>query len=90
MGTDKMSLRFTLNVLKWVCLAMNLHFRTPFHRFVPICITPQNQVIPSKSGYRIDPPTELAPYMWLTVMVVVWLVALVHTKTLVDGYDENL
>ncbi len=41
-------------------------------------------------GYRIDPPTELAPYLWLIVMVVVWLVALVHTKTLVDGYNENL
>ena len=41
-------------------------------------------------GYSIDPPTELAPYLWLPVMVAVWLVALVHTKTLVDGYDENL
>ena len=41
-------------------------------------------------GYRIDPPTEFGPYLWLIVMVVVWLVALVHTKSLVDGYNESL
>ena len=28
--------------------------------------------------------------LWLIVMVVVWLVALVHTKNLVDGYNESL
>ena len=41
-------------------------------------------------GYRIDPPTDFGPYLWLIVMVVVWLVALVHTKSLVDGYNESL
>ena len=35
-------------------------------------------------GYTID------PHLWLIVMVVVWLVALVHTKNLVDGYNESL
>ena len=29
-------------------------------------------------------------HLWLIVMVVVWLVALVHTKNLVDGYNESL
>ena len=41
-------------------------------------------------GYMIDPPTDFGPYLWLIVMVVVWLVALVNTKNLVDGYNESL
>lgn len=41
-------------------------------------------------GYRIDLPTEFGPYLWLIAMAVVWFVALIHAKTLIDAYNSGL
>lgn len=40
-------------------------------------------------GYVIDLPRYFGPYIWLILTSIIWFIALINTKQLIDQYNDS-